>query len=277
MPEMSLNPRDLVTPEIHAEIYGGKDDNESLVESIREHGILQNLIVTRFEPKGPYVVVSGCRRRDAALKLGMDFVPCTVVSDLKLAEFDLLVVENNRYRKKTNVQLANEFRVVRDRLASLPAGKRRAEAAKTIGIGINRAEMAAKVAEKIEELKESGQKDKAQELSEALNENIDAAHAAVAPPPVPASLRGVWETRELLKTALLAIRRAANYLGKAKGLPGAELMHCEELIPQLSDIAATMKAAMPESACEACAGAGCKRCQKRGWLTKEAVKRRPSA
>jgi ParB family chromosome partitioning protein len=70
-----LNPRDLL-PSRH-KVRSDPGDLAGLAETIREHGILQPLGVTR--EGRDYRIVYGNRRRDAAIVVGLDRVPCVVI------------------------------------------------------------------------------------------------------------------------------------------------------------------------------------------------------
>lgn len=70
-----LNPRDLL-PSRH-NVRSDPGDLAGLAETIREHGILQPLGVA---PEGDaYRIVYGNRRREAAIVVGLDRVPCIVI------------------------------------------------------------------------------------------------------------------------------------------------------------------------------------------------------
>lgn len=70
-----LNPRDLLPSQPNVRSDPG--DLAGLAETIREHGILQPLGVA---PEGDaYRVIYGNRRRDAAIVVGLDRVPCVLV------------------------------------------------------------------------------------------------------------------------------------------------------------------------------------------------------
>jgi len=73
-----LNPRDLLPS--RQRVRADPGDLAGLAETIREHGILQPLGVAH-EGDG-YRVVYGNRRRDAAVVVGLDRVPCMVIEDV---------------------------------------------------------------------------------------------------------------------------------------------------------------------------------------------------
>ena len=68
-----------------------------LCENIRQVGILHPLIV-RYCGEGEYEVVAGLRRYAAALRLGLEKVPC-IVSDSDSGEAALLALSENLQRK----------------------------------------------------------------------------------------------------------------------------------------------------------------------------------
>ena len=72
-------------------------DLDSLITSIRTHGILEPLLVRPTEGDGPlFQVVAGHRRLAAALDVGLDTVPC-ITRDLEDDEvFAIMLVENLR-------------------------------------------------------------------------------------------------------------------------------------------------------------------------------------
>jgi ParB family transcriptional regulator, chromosome partitioning protein len=73
-----LNPRDLLPSRDNVRSDPG--DLAGLAETIREHGILQPLGVTREGEN--YRIVYGNRRRDAAIVVGLDRVPCLLLDEL---------------------------------------------------------------------------------------------------------------------------------------------------------------------------------------------------
>ncbi|MBN1401439.1 MAG: ParB/RepB/Spo0J family partition protein [Anaerolineae bacterium] len=73
-----LNPRDLLPS--RKNVRSDPGDLVGLAETIREHGILQPLGVSR--EGDAHRIVYGNRRRDAAIVVGLDRVPCVVLDDL---------------------------------------------------------------------------------------------------------------------------------------------------------------------------------------------------
>ena len=79
-----------------------RDDEEmkSLIESIREYGILTPLVVSRQGRRGDVIqLVSGHRRLHAAKKLGLQVVPVSYAT-MTPAEIAIAVVDSNLQREK---------------------------------------------------------------------------------------------------------------------------------------------------------------------------------
>lgn len=77
-----------------------KDDAEmdKLVESIKENGVLNPIIVRQTE-NGKYEIVSGHRRKRATELAGLDGLPC-IVRDLSDEEAIILMVDSNLQREE---------------------------------------------------------------------------------------------------------------------------------------------------------------------------------
>ncbi|MBC7237382.1 MAG: ParB/RepB/Spo0J family partition protein, partial [Chloroflexi bacterium] len=93
-----LNPRDLLPSKRNVRSDPG--DLAGLAETIREHGILQPLGV---RPEGgAYRIVYGNRRRDAAIVVGLDRVPCLVLEAVDDQEAVLRQMLENLQRLDLN-------------------------------------------------------------------------------------------------------------------------------------------------------------------------------
>ena len=99
----------------------------ALAESIREHGVLQPLLV-RPLPAGGYQIVAGERRWRAARMLGLDEIPVVVrdLSDLEAAQIAL--IENLQRENLNPIEEAQGFRRLQDDF-----GMKQEEIAKTVG------------------------------------------------------------------------------------------------------------------------------------------------
>jgi DNA adenine methylase len=99
----------LVIHPVNRRIYvSDRERKLELLESIREHGILEPLIVTP-NTKGN-LVLSGARRLECARELGYQELPC-IVSIVK--NQTLAIIEHNKYRQKTPIEIYNESQIIR--------------------------------------------------------------------------------------------------------------------------------------------------------------------
>jgi len=128
-----LNPRDLMPSQPNVRSDPG--DLAGLAETIREHGILQPLGVT---PEGDgYRVVYGNRRRDAAIVVGLDRVPCVLVP--QGSAHDTLVQQMLENLQRLDLNDLDKGRAFEQLLASLTeAGRTQTEAlemlSRTLGL-----------------------------------------------------------------------------------------------------------------------------------------------
>lgn len=85
--QISPNPRQ---PRTHVDT----EELEELAASIREHGVLQPLIVTYDEGTGQYTLIAGSRRLVAAGKAGLDSVPAIVREVSEQQRLEIALIEN---------------------------------------------------------------------------------------------------------------------------------------------------------------------------------------
>ncbi|MDD4972325.1 MAG: DUF5131 family protein [Paludibacter sp.] len=87
-------------------IYGDETPDEKLIESVRENGILEMLIITESD-----TIISGHRRWLAAKECGLEKIPCIIRKyETPLAEKHE-IVEHNRQRLKSHIQMMREGEV----------------------------------------------------------------------------------------------------------------------------------------------------------------------
>ena len=87
-------------------------DLNSLVESIRQNGILEPLIVREID--GEYEVVAGRRRYEAAKTAGLEKIPCIVVDVSDEEAVILSAVENVQRNNLTKMEIAQAFKKARE-------------------------------------------------------------------------------------------------------------------------------------------------------------------
>jgi len=114
-----------------------ESDLQDLAQSIREHGVLQPLLVTRAGDR--YLLIAGERRLRASKRAGLKEVPCLVhdaVTDKERLE--LAIIENVQRADLNAIeqalaykQLADEFELTHDQIAKI-VGKERPSISNTI-------------------------------------------------------------------------------------------------------------------------------------------------
>lgn len=85
---------------------------EELAESIREHGILQPIVVTPHD--GKYMIVAGERRFRAATKAGLDKMPALVRTLSNQHKLELSLIENLQRRDLNVLETATAYLKLRD-------------------------------------------------------------------------------------------------------------------------------------------------------------------
>jgi ParB family chromosome partitioning protein len=88
------------------------DDGElaELADSIREHGVLQPLILTRSEKPGEYVLIAGERRLRAAKQSGLARVPAIVREASEQQRLELALIENLQRTDLSPLEMAEAYR-----------------------------------------------------------------------------------------------------------------------------------------------------------------------
>ena len=143
--------------------FMNEDDLQDLANSIREHGILQPLVVSLEGMSGTYTLIAGERRLRAARMAGLDKVPVIIRSVTEQERLELALIENVQRADLSPLEtaeaynkLANEFNLSHEeiadrvgkgrvavtntmRLLKLPEGAKKALAAGEITEGHGRA------------------------------------------------------------------------------------------------------------------------------------------
>ncbi len=90
-----------------------QDDNLiELASSIREHGILQPLIVTQDIDTGRYILIAGERRLRAAKMAGLESVPVIVRNASEQQRLELALIENLQRADLSPLETAEAYRVL---------------------------------------------------------------------------------------------------------------------------------------------------------------------
>jgi len=123
-PYAMLDVRSLDQNLFSLEVYGDPANQvDDLIGGVREHGILEPLVVAPGLGRGRWEVVSGHRRLACAIELGMEHVPCTIRHFATDDERRAAVLEYNRQRRKTFSQMMREADAL-ERLWSVEARSR---------------------------------------------------------------------------------------------------------------------------------------------------------
>jgi len=99
----------------------------ALAESIRDHGVLQPILVRPIKTGG-YRIVAGERRWRAARMLGLDEVPVTIKDMTELESAQIALIENLQRENLNPVEEAEGYRELIDNY-----GMKHEELAKTVG------------------------------------------------------------------------------------------------------------------------------------------------
>jgi len=95
----------------------GEMNSEALAElaaSIREHGILQPLMVTYDPDTNQYILIAGERRLRAARMVGLQSVPVLVRQITERERLELALIENIQRADLTPLDLAEAYRQLQD-------------------------------------------------------------------------------------------------------------------------------------------------------------------
>ncbi|EKD33113.1 MAG: hypothetical protein ACD_76C00094G0044 [uncultured bacterium] len=109
---------------------------EDLIASIKEHGILQPLIVTRA--RNGYELIAGERRYRAASALGLKTVPAIVRSANEQEKLEIALIENLQRQNLNAIEEAYAFKALHDEFnltheqVALRVGKSRSQITNTI-------------------------------------------------------------------------------------------------------------------------------------------------
>lgn len=111
-----------------------EENLKELAESIREHGVLQPLLVAKIEKptkrgqRVQYQLVAGERRWRAAKAVGLSYVPVIIRDDSKRQKLEIALVENLQREDLNPIEAALAFKQLRDEF-----GLKQEEVAKRVG------------------------------------------------------------------------------------------------------------------------------------------------
>lgn len=191
----SVDPRTLKNHSLNITLYG-EDLPQHLVDSIQQYGIREPITVCRSSNMDlDGVVVSGRRRRVAAIKLGIKSVPivewkCEDEDELK----EELILRNIRAELtiEQRGRMAQELLAIEARLAAARRGQKTEQNGRSIdkvaaqvGLKPTTAMRVVKALENIDEMKADGREEEAAEVVETLNKGKVTQALAKSKPSVP--------------------------------------------------------------------------------------------
>ncbi len=86
------------------------DELKELTDSVREHGVLQPLIVTEGDNPGKYILIAGERRLNAARLAGLKAVPVLIRKATDQQRLELAIIENIQRSDLSALEEAEAFR-----------------------------------------------------------------------------------------------------------------------------------------------------------------------
>lgn len=100
--QVSFNPRQPRT-------YINQEELQGLADSIREHGVLQPLVVSYDPGSGQYILIAGERRLRAARLAGLETVPVVLRQASEQQRLELALIENVQRADLTPLETAEAY------------------------------------------------------------------------------------------------------------------------------------------------------------------------
>lgn len=110
---MEISVEDIIPNRFQPRLTFDTDALNELANSIREHGIIQPLVVRRLQDK--YEIIAGERRYKAATLIGMKKVPCIIMNLNDNESAEVAVIENIQRKEMTPLEEAKSFKKILDK------------------------------------------------------------------------------------------------------------------------------------------------------------------
>jgi len=110
---MEISIEDIVPNRFQPRLTFDTDALNELANSIKEHGIIQPLVVRRLQDK--FEIIAGERRYKAASLIGMKKVPCIVMDLNDNESAEVAVIENIQRKEMTPLEEAKSFKKILDK------------------------------------------------------------------------------------------------------------------------------------------------------------------
>jgi ParB family chromosome partitioning protein len=138
--ELQQVPTDAITPNPHQpRIAFDQAALDELSASIKEHGLLQPLVVIRLE-SGDYQLIAGERRLRAARQAGLQTVPVVIKDVSEQQQLELALIENIQRADLDPIEAARAYAVLEDQFGlkhgeiAQRVGKSRSTISETLGL-----------------------------------------------------------------------------------------------------------------------------------------------
>ena len=95
-------------------------DIQALVESVREHGVIQPIIVSPGDEVENYNLISGHRRLEAARQVGLETIPAIIRDADDRERLELALTENLQRQNLSSLEQADAYAQLRDEFALTP-------------------------------------------------------------------------------------------------------------------------------------------------------------
>lgn len=267
---------------LNEEIYSDGADAD-LVESIKKIGVLHRVVVTPT-----YTIVSGHRRRAAAMAAGLKKIPVEVAEHLvDPNDVEEALILSNRSRARTNEQKAREIMHL-ERIESVRAeermrrgvkdedgGRSLDKAAEKLDMSATTAHRAKKVIEAIDDAVADGDEETAENLKDKMNKSVAGALRAVngeeelkdyLDNAVPDHMSETFQNSRSIATVAFNVNKARTALEKLAESPGGERIQLAQVVADCKNLSEALQVAKPYAVCPMCKGDGCFNCDGLGWM-----------
>lgn len=110
---IEISVEDIIPNRFQPRLTFDEEALNELANSIREHGIIQPLVVRKLQDK--YEIIAGERRYKAASLIGMKKVPCIVMNLNDNESAEVAVIENIQRKEMTPLEEAKSYKKILDK------------------------------------------------------------------------------------------------------------------------------------------------------------------
>lgn len=113
---VEISPDQIVVNPHQPRTHFSPSDLEDLIASIKEHGIIQPLVITK-KGDGEYELIAGERRLRSAKMLGLEKVPVVVRTATEQQKLELALIENIQRQQLNAVEEAKAYQALADQFS----------------------------------------------------------------------------------------------------------------------------------------------------------------